>query len=308
MKKKLSIIIPVYNNQETLEKLLSELKKILNKYPKKLNFETIVVNDGSTDESLKELIKIKKKFYKKLRIINLLKNYGSNLAIKVGFKNSSGHAHTILTADLQEPPSIIEKFINLWLKGNNFIIAERSSRNDPFVSKIFSKIFYFFFHLIVNKNYPKNGFDIFLINKNITNLVIQSRDDIYVPIFLMELGYDYNTIKFDRKKRMYGKSQWTFKKKFLQAVQIFLNYKPTISRLITLIGLIVFLCGLLYSLYLIYLGITLDYRASGFVTLFSYNTIFFGFITILLGLLSEQVFKIISVKSNSDTVIIKKEY
>ena len=145
MKKKLSIIIPVFNNQGSLDLLLRKLKKILNKYSKIINFETIAVNDGSTDGSLSELKNIKKKFFKDLKIINHLKNYGSNLAMKTGFKNSTGDAHTVLTADLQEPPYIIEKFLKMWIKKNNFIIAERSSRDDPLISIFFSKVFYFFF-------------------------------------------------------------------------------------------------------------------------------------------------------------------
>jgi dolichol-phosphate mannosyltransferase len=308
MKKKLSIIIPVFNNQGSLDLLLRKLKKILNKYSKIINFETIAVNDGSTDGSLSELKNIKKKFFKDLKIINHLRNYGSNLAMKTGFKNSTGDAHTVLTADLQEPPYIIEKFLKMWIKKNNFIIAERSSRDDPLISIFFSQVFYFFFRLIVNKNYPKNGFDIFLITKDITNLVIKSRDDVYVPIFLMELGYKYNSVKFNREKRFHGKSQWTFKKKILEAFQIFLTYKPTISRLVTSVGIVLFLIGTIYSAYLIYLAVFINYRASGFVTLFTYVTIFFGFIIILLGVLSEQVFKIMSAQKNFDTVIVKDKF
>ena len=230
--KKISIVIPVYNNEGSLLELINRINSVEKKI-KKIIFEIIIVNDASLDNSLNVIRDIKKKIRNDLVIINFCKNYGPNLAAKTGFKYSTGDAHTVLVADLQDPPELLIELIGKWLKGEKIVIAERNSRNDPVISAFFSKVFYFFLRLLVNKNYPKNGFDLFLIDKKITEHFKNSDKDIYFPIHLMSLGFSYSVVKYHRQKRQAGKSQWSFLKKINATLEIFLVYSSfRISKLI----------------------------------------------------------------------------
>ena len=291
--KKISIIIPVYNNQDSLLELINRIS-LVEKKLKEIVFEIIIVNDSSTDESLDVIKELKKNVRKDIIIINLNKNYGSNLAAKTGFKYSTGDAHTVLVADLQDPPEILIELIDKWLKEEKIIIAERISRDDPIISVFFSKVFYFFLRLFVNKNYPKNGFDLFLIDKKITEHFKNSDKDIYFPIHLMSLGFSYSVVKYHRQKRQAGKSQWSFLKKINATFEIFLVYSSLrISKLILYLGLLIFIAGLLYSIVLFYLAIFHEYRTGGFVTLFLYITVFFGIFISLMGIVSMQIYRVL---------------
>lgn len=302
-KKKLSIIIPVYNNEASLEALLDKILIEEKKLQEKISFEIIFVNDCSKDKSLDELKRIKNK-KKNVIIINLNKNYGSNLAAKTGLKLSTGDAHTILSADLQEPPALITEMVEKWLMGEKMIITERNSRRDPLLKIILANIFYFFFRLIINKDYPKNGFDLFLIDKKITMHLKNSDRDLYMPIHLIDLGFSYSVIKYDRQERYSGKSQWTFKKNFNATFEIFSIYSSTlISKIILIFGFFIFLIAAIYSLVLGYLALFEGYKANGFVTLFLYITIFFGISTSLLGIVVNQIFLILNRVSRTDETI-----
>ena len=304
--KKISIIIPVYNNQDSLLELISRINLVEKEIIiNQIKFEIIVVNDSSSDNSLDVIRNIKKKIRNDLVIINFSKNYGPNLAAKTGFKYSTGDAHTVLVADLQDPPETLIELINRWLKGEKIIIAERNSRDDPVISAFFSKVFYFFLRILVNKNYPKNGFDLFLIDKKITEYFKNSDKDIYFPIHLMSLGFSYSVVKYHRQKRQAGKSQWSFLKKINATLEIFLVYSSfRISKLILYLGLLIFIAGFLYSIVLLYLAIFHGYRTGGFVTLFLYITVFFGIFISLMGIISMQIYRVLDRASKTDETII----
>jgi len=195
--------------------------------------------------------------------------------------------------------------IDKWLKGEKIIIAERNSRDDPVISVFFSKVFYFFLRLLVNKNYPKNGFDLFMIDKKITKHFINSDRDIYFPIHLMSLGFSYSVVKYHRLKRQAGKSQWSFLKKINASFEILLAYSSfRISKLILYLGLIIFISSSIYSIVLLYFTIFQGYKAGGFVTLFLYITVFFGMFISLIGILSMQMYKILNRISKTEEAII----
>jgi dolichol-phosphate mannosyltransferase len=223
----------------------------------------------------------------------------------MGLKYSTGDAHTVLAADLQDPPELLIELIDKWLKGEKIIIAERNSRDDPVISVFFSKVFYFFLRLFVNKNYPKNGFDLFMIDKKITEHFKNSDRDIYFPIHLISLGWPYSVIKYHRQKREAGKSQWSFQKKINASFDILLAYSSfRISKLILYLGLIIFISSIIYSIVLLYSSIFQGYRADGFVTLFLYITVFFGMFISLIGILSMQMYKILNRISKTEEAII----
>lgn len=304
--KTLSIIIPVFNNEKTLKELYNRLIKVEQNLKHKILFEIIFVNDGSIDNSLDELKHIKIK-NKKVKIINLVKNYGSNLASKTGIKYSKGDGHIILAADLQEEPELIYELAEHWFQGKKMIIAERSTRKDPLLSILFAKIFYFFLRLLVNKNYPKNGFDLFLIDRSITKHIINSDRDIYIPIYLFNLGFPFHKINYDRKIRLVGKSQWTFSKKFQAFLKIFSDNSYSISKIIFIFGILIILIAIIYSSILLYLSLFQGYRTGGFIIIFLYLTSMFGIVITMIGIISNQIFRILDRLSVKEETIVDDE-
>jgi dolichol-phosphate mannosyltransferase len=143
--KKLSIVVPVYYNQDSLPALFErflQIEKQLNDMS--IEMELVFVDDGSGDNSLQELFKIKKQ-HEKTKIIKHTRNFGAVHATKTGFQFATGDCCVAIAADLQDPPELIVKMAKEWERGSKFVICVRNTRGDPIVSKFFAKIYYQYF-------------------------------------------------------------------------------------------------------------------------------------------------------------------
>lgn len=140
----ISIVIPVFNNELSINLLGSKLAEISENLKKKFHeIEILFIDDGSSDNSLNEILNFKKNYNNvNVKILKLSKNYGSNNAIQVGLKNSSGNYVAVLSADLQDEPNLILQMHNIIVNSNeNLVICERESRKDKFTTVFFFKNF-----------------------------------------------------------------------------------------------------------------------------------------------------------------------
>lgn len=308
-KKKISVLIPVYNNSQSLEELCLRTYDVFKKLDK-FDLELVFVDDGSVDNSylfLKD--KKKQKFFENidLKLIRLLKNYGANEAAKAGLKFCSGDAVIILPADLQGPPELIIELVKQWTYGDNLILCIRKSRQDNIFKIITANILYFFIRHLINKNYPKNGFDIFIADKKIYDHLKNCPKFTHIPFFLFSLGFEYQKIFFDRPKRDKGKSAWNIVKMIDVATSIFVLHSFKLIRFVTLFGIFVTLLSLCYSFVLLIYNIFYDFAYDGFSTVVILIILFGGIIVSILGIISEQLIRFIVRSDGMPETIIKEE-
>lgn len=303
----ISVIIPVFNNQASIKLLgnqLIEISKNLEQDNKRL--EIIFVEDGSSDNSLEELINLKK-ICNNIKIIKLLKNYGSNDAVQVGFKNSSGKYISVLSADLQDDPYLILQMYNdIKDADENLVICERKNRKDKFITVLFSKIFYKILNTHVIENYPKNGFDIFMINKALLQNINLDTFNPTISLMIISTGLKYKKIFYDRKERKYGKSQWTFSKKINFFWDIFIRYSNLPIKIISRLGLLFSIISILYGLYIFIIKLIYNINVEGWATLAILISILSGIIIFILGLIGEYLIRIYKIVDKTDKVIIEK--
>jgi glycosyltransferase involved in cell wall biosynthesis len=303
----ISIIIPVFNNQASIKPLgvkLEEIKKILEQDNK--NLEIVFVEDGSSDHSLEELINFKK-ICNNVKIIKLLKNYGANNSIQVGFKNSSGKYISVLSADLQDDPDLILKMYDIIKNSNeNLVVCERENRNDKFTTILFAKIFYKILKTYVIKNYPLNGFDIFMIKKELLKDLNLETLNPTISYAIMSMGFKHKKIFYSRKKRDYGKSQWTFKKKINLFWDIFIRYSNLPVKIISRFGLIFSLISILYGIYVLIIKLFFNIPVQGFATLAVLISFLCSIIIFMLGFIGEYLVRIYQIVDKTDKVIIEK--
>jgi glycosyltransferase involved in cell wall biosynthesis len=217
--KKISIIIPVFNNADTIYLLYCKLLNISNILKKKkINIEIIFVEDGSLDNSFVELVKIKKN-NKKIKIIKLAKNYGSQSAILIGLKKAKGNASCVITADLEDNPDLILKMVNKWILGEKFIIYSRYKKEISF-----SSIYHLLVKKIINQKYPLGGFDIFLLDKKYFKFLNFKEKNPIIALMLISIKKNPIILKYKKNKRLYGKSQWTLRKKIIHVFNSFYYY------------------------------------------------------------------------------------
>lgn len=304
----ISVVIPVYNNSLSIDKLFERISIIVQKLKKNgKEVELIFVDDGSEDSSFSKIENIKKE-NENIKIIKLIKNYGANEAVQIGLQNAKGNYVSILSADLQDEPELILKMYEVCSNDIKLVICERESRSDSLITKIFAKIFYLVLKKSVIKDYPKNGFDIFMISRELLNKVNLKTINPTISLMIISLGLKYKTIFYDRQKRDYGKSEWTLSKKLNFFWNIFIRYSDLPIKFISRVGLIISILSFLYGIYIILIKLILGFPVPGFATIVSSITFFSGLIIFMLGIMGEYLIRIFKILDNNENIIIEKIY
>jgi len=249
--KKLSIIIPVYNNELNIKPLYEKLsKEVLIKND--FEYEIIFVDDGSEDDSYNGLLKLREKD-KNIKIIKFTRNFGAYTAIFAGIKYANGNCVLFLAADLQTPPQLINEMYNWWEKGYKTVLAVRDNREEGKIQTFFSNTYWKLVKKYALETTPEKGFDCFLIDRKIANMIINTKEK-NSPLSGQILWYGFETKKiyYTREKREIGKSQWTFSKKIKLFIDTFIAFSYTPIRIISGIGVIVSLGAFIFAIIIIF--------------------------------------------------------
>lgn len=290
--KKLSIVTPVYFNHDSLPGLFQAYDALrLRLKARKVALELIFVDDGSGDDSLKRLLELKRG-RAAVKVVKLSRNFGAVHASKTGLRYVSGDAFMIMAADLQDPPELVDKMVDHWLKGAKFVICERISRDDPWTSKAFAAIYYWFLRLLVLPGYPKGGYDMALMDRRFLDPMIHSSKSVYTPLLAYWLGFKPVVIHYHRPAREHGKSRWTFRKKAHAFLDVMLGFSITPIRLMSLFGFCTAGIAFLYGASVVVHAIMGQVPVPGFATLASLMTFLVGLVILMLGMIGEYLWRI----------------
>jgi glycosyltransferase involved in cell wall biosynthesis len=302
---KLSIIIPCYYNELNIPITSSELLANEINFPEGTNFEYVMIDDGSKDETFNKLIEFKNANPNKVKIIKLSGNFGSYNAILAGMANATGDCNVIISADLQDPISIMPKMFDYWIGGVKLVIGNRQNRKDPFFSKIFASFFQFLIRKFAIKNLPKGGFDYVLFDKQLKDQVISIDDKNSNSLYLlMWLKYDYVSIPYTRQDRKHGKSKWTFSKKMKLLIDTFVAFSFMPIRAISISGIFLGICALIYALVIMYQKITDNISVEGWSATMLVFLFVSSFQMISLGILGEYLYRTLDASRNRPNFII----
>lgn len=299
--KKISIVVPMYYEEEMVDTCYQELKKVLGKL-KKYDYEIIFVNDGSQDKTLFLLEKIAK-VDKKTKVISLSRNFGHQAAVSAGLKHVSGDVAVIIDADLQDPPKVIPQMIKLWEKGYEVIYGKRKLRKGESFFKLFTaKMYYKVLNHLSSVNIPKDTGDFRLIDRKVIDVINSLPEhNKFLRGLYSFIGFKQIEILYERDKRYAGKTKYTLKKmlKLSSDGIIGFSYKP-LSFIFILS--ILFLLVSIISLVLVF-TIPKHYFIFLIICLFSFNT---NIILLAIWLLSLYISRIYDEVRNRPNYIIDK--
>jgi polyisoprenyl-phosphate glycosyltransferase len=305
---KISVIIPVYYNEQSLGETYSELKKILDENSARFDYEIVLVDDGSKDNSY-GVMKTLAGGDRKIRLVKLSKNHGSYVAILAGLSYATGDAYTFLAADLQDPPELIPQMYDKWVeyKKKNMVFSVRSSREDPLTTRIYAYFFYKLFRAFVLPEYPEKGYDCFFINKEQRDLIVaMDEKNSHLMAQIVWLGYGQHYIQYHRKKRKHGKSRWTLFKKFKLAFDTFFGFSGRPLRLASLVGMSVSILGFLLAIYIAVKKIYLDAPVFGIPSLVVAILITGGLILMSVGIVGEYMWRNFDESRKRPTFIVEE--
>ncbi|MCR4636216.1 MAG: glycosyltransferase family 2 protein [Butyrivibrio sp.] len=286
---KISIVVPVYWNSDTLEMLYEDMKaKILDKLG---DYEIVFVDDGSGDNSWEIMNKIRERD-KNVVCTRLSRNFGEHAALLAGLSVCTGDCAVTKQADLQEDSTLILDMYESWKRGNKVVLAIRRSRDEGAVKKFFAGMYYRIVRKLINKDMPKGGCDCYLVDRQVIE-VLEKMDEKNSSLTLqvMWLGFKSEKIYFDRKNREVGKSRWTFSKKFKLVVDSMMSFTYVPLRFMEITGVLFDLCAIIGMILVIYEKITVGTPMLGYASLMCVLLFSSGLILLMIGIIGEYVWR-----------------
>ncbi|MFL2485690.1 MAG: glycosyltransferase family 2 protein [Candidatus Neomarinimicrobiota bacterium] len=278
---KLSIIIPIYNEQESLDSLFKELSDI---FANQSETEIIFINDGSTDQTL-SILENKIKDYSRWKIINLYRNYGKSVALQAGFDTARGETIATMDADLQDNPKEIYRLIDELNKGYDVVSGWKKNRKDPLEKRIASKVFNFFVRIFSGLRIHDSNCGIKVFTREVTDtLTLYGGRHRYIPLLAHQKKFLISEIVVDHREREFGISKYG-KKRYSDGFFDFLTilflgrYMDRPLHFFGSLGFVSVLLGLITEIYILYLKYILLDSFQQHVAL-----IIFGAILIIVGL------------------------
>ncbi len=286
---KISIVVPVYWNSDTLEMLYEDMKaKILDKLG---DYEIVFVDDGSGDNSWEIMNKIRERD-KNVVCTRLSRNFGEHAALLAGLSVCTGDCAVTKQADLQEDSTLILDMYESWKQGNKVVLAIRRSRDEGAIKKFFAGMYYRIVRKLINKDMPKGGCDCYLVDRQVIE-VLEKMDEKNSSLTLqvMWLGFRSEKIYFDRKNREVGKSRWTFSKKFKLVVDSMMSFTYVPLRFMEVTGVLFDLCAIIGMILVIHEKITVGTPILGYASLMCVLLFSSGLILLMIGIIGEYVWR-----------------
>ena len=303
MKKKISIVIPFYNEKENLPIILSEVRR-LSQIEINYDFELVFMDNNSTDGSDK-IAKNEIKKYKYAKYFKLSRNFGYQANIKAGYDKCTGDAAVQLDADGEDDPKIISDFLRLWEKGYDVVYGIREKREENFLVTALRNLFYFFLKSISETNIPAKAGDFRIIDRKVINYLKKFDErNLYLRGLISFIGFKQKGIKYERRKRFSGISKISFLKYFNISTVAITSFTKIPLILIFIIGVVVFLISIFLILIYLYLFLNGQIPEPGFTTLILIQLFFFGVLILLIGVVSIYVGYILDEVKKRPTYII----
>ena len=210
--KTITIIIPAYNEEESLPYLIERLKKLINSI-NNYHFEILFVNDGSKDKTL-ELIKKYREEDNRISYVNFSRNFGKETAMIAGLDYAKGDAVIFMDADLQDPPELVPELIKWWEEGYDDIYAKRKSRaGESWLKKFTSKMYYRVLQSLTSVTIQEDTGDFRLLDRRCVNALRKMRETQRCSKSMFSwIGYKKKEVLYDRDPRVAGKTKWNYKK------------------------------------------------------------------------------------------------
>jgi len=302
----ISIVIPVFNEQEGLELLTKKLIQVFEKNTG-YNFEVIFVDDCSTDASLNEIIKLSKR-YNYIKYLSFSRNFGHQAAVKAGLDFARGDAAISMDADLQHPPDLIPVLIESWLKGFDIVYTRR--QDDPkhgFLKTFSSRLYYWLMNSLSDIEIEHGSADFRLLDRKVLEVIRDLKEDnLFLRGMVKWIGFKQAAIDYKPGIRKTGKTKYTFSKMMSLAIQGITSFSVRPLRIATWIGIFASSVGFLYGLYALYGYFFTERNLTGWSSLIVAVVFLGGIQLITLGIIGEYIGKLFMQVKGRPNYIVKE--
>lgn len=309
MNKTLAIIVPCYNEQESIRFFYGEINKVSEFFAlQKLNIEVMFVDDGSTDNTL-NIIKEMASKHDNITYISFSRNFGKESAIYAGLENSKGHYVALIDADLQDPLNLLEEmYLSIKNEGYDCVAAKRVSRKgEPIIRSFFAKYFYKIINTISKIEIVDGARDFRLMKRQMVDAILSLKEyNRFSKGLFNWVGFKVKWLPYENVKRFAGQTKWSFRSLFLYSIDGILAFSVAPLALSSLLGVFISFLSLLGIITIIFRTILLGDPVAGWPSLVSIISFIGGLQLLCLGIIGQYLSKTYLETKNRPIYIIKE--
>ena len=304
--KTISILIPCYNEAQSLPLLYPELCKLMDSMPN-YGWELMFVNDGSKDETLNVLKQLRVQD-SRVNYVDLSRNFGKEIAMLAGFDYVTGDCMVIIDADLQHPPTLIPEMVQWWEKGYDDVYAKRKSRGkESWLRKKLSLQFYKILQSSSRFDVLQNVGDFRLLDRSCINALKQVREkERYTKGMYCWIGFKKKEIEFEQGDRIAGVSSWNYKQLFSLAIDGITSFTNAPLRISTVVGFLVSLGAFIYMFYVFFKALFFGEAVQGYPTIVILILFLGGIQLLSIGIIGEYLGRIYNETKNRPNYIVRE--
>ena len=308
IQKKISIIVPFYNEGDGVVCFYEALNPIINMI-EEIDFEVICIDDGSGDSTLKKLISISE-LDARFKIIELSRNFGKEGALTAGIDSAIGDAVIHIDADLQDPPSLIPKMIDKWLEGAEVVLARRADRtSDSFVKRKTAEVFYRVHNLLSNVRIQENVGDFRLMDRVVVEAIKQlPENNRFMKGIFAWVGFKTVVIDYVRNPRILGESKFSGWRLWNFALEGITSFSAVPLKFWLYVGILGAFLTFIYGIFIVSKTLIYGIELPGYASILV-AILFFGSIQLIsLGVLGEYIGRIYMETKKRPIYLIRKRH
>lgn len=263
---KLSIVVPVYNEEESIEIFIKEVEEKTKSLPLEKIF--YFVNDGSTDKTLKIIKKLAEK-RADIQYISFSRNFGKEAALLAGLEVAVGDFVTIMDVDLQDPPEMLPEMFEKLQEGYEVVGTRRTSRTgEPPIRSFFAKLFYKIINKISKTQIVDGARDYRLMTRQVVDSILKLQESNRFSKGLFSwVGYEVTYLEYENRERSRGQTSWSFWSLLRYSVDGFVNFSELPLNIATFVGILCFFISIILSLFYTVKTLVWGDSVQGFPTL-----------------------------------------
>lgn len=306
MKKKITIIIPAYNEEESLPILYERMKKLMenmNNY----EFEILFVNDGSKDKTI-EIIKNLRQEDNRINYVDFSRNFGKEIAMIAGLDYATGDCVIFMDADLQDPPEVIPELVTYWEEGYDDVYAKRKSRKgESWLKKFTSKMYYKILQHLTKVEIQRDTGDFRLLDRRCVNALKKLRESQRNTKSMFSwIGYKKKEVLYDRDPRVAGSTKWNYMKLVDLAIDGITSFTTSPLRLSTFIAIPTFMILGIYFIYVIIKSFVVQEAIQAYQAIILLILFFSGIQILLFGIIGEYLGRIFNETKNRPLYLVNE--
>lgn len=304
--KRVSIVVPVYHNASSLPELLARFQAVAARNPEQ--FEFIFVDDGSRDRSFEVLQELLAQD-ERVVVIKLSRNFGAHSACWAGVHQATGNAIVATSADLQDPPETIDRMLEQWRAGSRLVLATRTHRSDPWLTKVTSRIYWRLFRRYAVSNMPEHGSDFCLFDRQVFDALDSTHQATEGVAILVWTGFEPAIVEYERQARakQHGRSMWTISMRIKYMIDSFVSFSDVPIRAASILGISLAFVGVCYAAIVIvahFMGMAV--AEPGWASLMVVVLIVSGVQLIMIGIFGEYLVRTLEASRRRPAYVIER--